>query len=320
MATSFELIPAQPSTPALPQMGEALAFIAESLASATRRAYRIGLADFTVWTAERDLATLPASPETVAAYLADRAEALSVSTLQQRLAAIRWAHEAQGLETPTASKGVRATMTGIRRSLGVAPKRKAAATADRLAVMVSNIRGDSLKAVRDRAILLFGFASALRRSELVALTVDDIERVEQGLLVTVRRSKTDQEGKGHQRAIVYGARPETCPVRALEAWMQRAGIESGLLFRRLRRGDRVGDSLTGQTVARIVQSCARRSGFDPKEFGGHSLRAGFVTSAAERGASAERIMDHTGHQSLAMVRVYTRRTDAFRDHPGEGLL
>jgi len=102
--------------------------------------------------------------------------------------------------------------------------------------------------------------------------------------------------------------------------MQRAEIESGLLFRNVTRTGKVGDSLTGQTVARIVQSCARQSDFDPKEFRGHSLRAGFVTSAAERGASAERSMNHTGHQSLAMVRVYTRRIDAFRDHPGEGLL
>jgi site-specific recombinase XerD len=222
--TAALTIPSPPSLPALADMAQVEEFVAESLAPATRRAYRTGLADFTLWTAERGLETLPASPETVAAYLADRARAgLSVSTLQQRLAAIKWAHESQGLETPTAAKGVRATMAGIRRELGVAPKRKAPATVDRLSAMVSHAKGDSRKAIRDRALLLFGFASALRRSELVALQVGDIEETERGLLLTVRRSKTDQEGKGHQRAIPFGRSPETCPVSALRSWMTGSG-------------------------------------------------------------------------------------------------
>ena len=153
----------------------------------------------------------------------------------------------------------------------------------------------------------------------------DVEPVEKGLLVTVRRGKPDQEGKGHQRAVLYGKRQELCPVLAMFEWfeaMETAGAfdEGDRLFRSVDRHGRIGESLRPEAVAHIVKGYARLAGLDPAEFGGHSLRAGFVTSAAERGATSERIMDHTGHQSVAMVRVYTRRSDAFADHAGEGLL
>ena len=150
--------------------------------------------------------------------------------------------------------------------------------------------------------------------------MDDLEATDRGLLVTVRRSKTDHEGRGHQRAIVPGRKAELCPVRALRAWLETAGIESGPVFRSVTRHGAVGGSLSTLAVAQVVKAHAKRAGFDPSEFSGHSLRAGFVTSAAEKGATADRIMDHTGHRSVAMVRVYTRRADAFADHAGEGLL
>jgi site-specific recombinase XerD len=236
------------------------------------------------------------------------------------MAAIRWAHEAASLESPTASKLVRSTMKGIRRGQGTAPNRKAPATVDRLAAMVSQADTDTLKGLRDKALLLFGFASAMRRSELVALTVEDIEQTERGLLVTLRRSKTDQEGQGHQRAIPFGRSPETCPVGALNAWLEGASIDEGRLFRSVSRHGQVGERMSTRAVADVVKHYAVLAGLNPDEYSGHSLRAGFVTSAAEKGRSTERIMDHTGHQSAAMVRVYTRRVDVFQDHAGEGLL
>jgi integrase len=151
----------------------------------------------------------------------------------------------------------------------------------------------------------------MRRGELVALDLADLELTSRGLLVTVRRSKTDQEGRGHQRAVPFGRSPETCPVRALAAWFEAANLTDGRVFRSVSRHGEVAD---------VVKAHAQRAGLDPADFAGHSLRAGFVTSAAEKGASTERIMDHTGHRSVAMVRVYTRRADAFGDHAGEGLL
>lgn len=210
-------------------------------------------------------------------------------------------------------------MSGIRRRVGTAPKRKDAATPDLLLTMLSHGSSDLL-GTRDRALLLFGFASAFRRSELVALDLEDLTWTERGLLVTVRRSKQDQEGSGRQVGIVPGRTEETCPIRALDRWLEAAEIEEGRVFRSVDRHGRVGQSLGARAVGEIVQRLARRAGLDPTRFGGHSLRAGFVTAAADRGASIDRIMDHTGHQSASMVRVYTRRVDSFRDHAGDGLL
>ena len=311
-----------PRTTALPANMEPVAeLVNESLAPATRRAYRAGLAAFRAYCDDQGVSALPAEAETVAAFLAEGATGgKSVSTLAQRVAAIRWAHEAAGLESPTASKLVRSTMQGIRRKLGTAPTRKAPATVERISAMLAGIDRSTTKGKRDAALLLFGFATALRRSELVALDLADVEATERGLLVTVRRSKTDQEGVGHVRAILPGQRDEHCPIRALNAWLEVAEVGHGRLFRAVSRHGHVGESLSPHAVGELVKQAAKRAGLDPADFAAHSLRAGFVTSAAERGASTERIMDHTGHQSAAMVRVYTRRSDAFADHAGAGLL
>jgi site-specific recombinase XerD len=313
------LVPSSPTVPA--ELRQVAAYVEASLSPATRRAYRVGLEAFGAWCEAEGVNALPAAPETVARYLAAEAAAgRKVATLEQRVAAIRWAHEAAGHESPTVAKGVRSTMRGIRRELGVAPTRKAPATVERIGAMVAHADPATVKGARDRALLLFGFASAMRRSELVALNVEDLEETERGLLVTVRRSKTDQEGKGQVRAVPHGRTPELCPVRALAAWLEAAGITDGPVFRSVNRHGHVGGSLTGRAVADVVKVYARKAGLEPSDFSGHSLRAGFVTSAAERGKRAERIMDHTGHASPAMVRVYTRRADAFADHAGEGLL
>lgn len=320
--TESVLHPAASPSPALPDaLGSVRGYVAESLSPTTRRAYRSALAAFRAWCEREGLSPLPAAPETVARFLASEADAgLKVATLEQRAAAIRWAHEAAGYEAPTAAKAVRSTLAGIRRTVGVAPERKAPATAERLAAMVAHAPAATLKGKRDRALLLFGFASAMRRSELVALEVRAVETTQRGLLVTVRRSKADQEGRGHVRAVPFGRSAETCPVRALRAWLEAAGITEGRVFRSVTRHGQVGGSLSSRAVADVVKSYARAAGLDAEGFAGHSLRAGFVTSAAERGKAPDRIADHTGHASMAMVRTYTRRSDAFRDHAGEGLL
>jgi site-specific recombinase XerD len=296
-------------------------FVEASLAPNTRRAYAASLAIFRAWCESQAVESIPATAETVAAFLAAEAKAgRKVATINQRVAAIKWAHESQNLTSPTAAKGIKSTMAGIRRKLGTAPNRKSPATVDRLAAMVAHAPKKTLKGKRDRALLLFGFASAMRRSELVALELVDLEFTDRGLLVTVRKSKSDQEGLGHQRAVPFGRRKETCPVRAVEIWLAAAGLTKGRLFRALDRHSNVHDSMSTRAVADVVKAYAQLAGLDPTQFSGHSLRAGFVTSAAERGARTERIMDHTGHKSVAMVQVYTRRTDAFEDHAGKGLL
>jgi site-specific recombinase XerD len=261
-----------------------------------------------------------AAADTVAAFLADQAATGShPSTLGRRLAAIRYTHRAAGHDSPAADERVRAVLAGIRRTVGAAPVRKKAATSDVVIAMAAP--GASLRALRDRAVLLLGFAGAFRRSELVALNVDDVEPLPEGLLVTIRRSKTDQEGLGRKVAIPRG--DTACPVVALAAWRAAASIDAGPLFRRVwnRRNQRVGAGrLTARMVATIVQEAAERLGFDPTAFGAHSLRAGFITSAAKRGANLFKICDTSGHKSLEMLRTYVRDAELFSNHAGAGLL
>lgn len=301
-------------------LGAARDYARASLSENTLRAYRVGLEDFAAWCADREAQPFPAAPDRVAAYLAACADrGLSVSTIGLRVAAIRWMHESRGVESPTGSKSVTSTLAGIRRRLGVAQTRKAPATSDRVKRMAARISGDDVKSKRDRALLLVGFALAARRSELVALEVADIEESNDGLLVTIRRSKADQEARGVTLGIPFGLERESCPVLALRAWLEAAGIVDGPIFRNVDRHGRIGGGLTGHSVARIVKDYAEAAGLDG-DFSAHSLRAGFITSAAEKGVQPVRIMDHSRHKSFEVLRGYIRRTEIFKDHAGAGLL
>jgi site-specific recombinase XerD len=295
-------------------------FARSEKAPATRRAYRSDFRAFSTWCQARGLAALPAAPETVAAFLAASAAAgLRPSTIGRRVAAIRYAHKLAGHDDPpTNSETVKATVRGIRRTLGAAPVRKAPATADKVVAMVTVGRTD-LKGVRDRALLLLGFAGAFRRSELVALDIADLEFCDGGLRVRIRRSKTDQEGVGVTIAIVAGS--IACPVRAVRDWIQAAGLLEGPLFRPVRKGGHVGSTrLSDRTVATVVKAGARRVGLNAADYSGHSLRSGFLTSAATRGASIFKMMDVSRHRSMDTLRGYVRDADLFRDHAGAGLL
>jgi integrase len=168
---------------------------------------------------------------------------------------------------------------------------------------------------RDRALVLLGFAGAFRRSELVGLDVEDCTFGKDGLTVTLRRSKTDQDGMGRKIGIPYGSNPETCPVRTVQAWMEMAGISSGPLFRSINRHGRMrSERLSGIDVSRVVKKLAERAGLDPAKYGGHSLRAGHATAAAIAGATERSIMKQTGHRSVQMVRRYIRDGSLFRDN------
>jgi integrase len=240
------------------------------------------------------------------------------STIGRRVAAIRYAHKLAGLPLPTDDERVRATMRGIRRSLGTAGAKKTPATVERIIAMAP-IASERLADIRDRALLLFGFASAMRRSELAALDFEDIEETADGLRVTIRRSKTDQEGHGHVIAIPRGV--IACPVAALKAWLAAAGITAGPMFRPIAKGGRVqAMRLTDRSVADIVKVHARRAGLDPKLFAGHSLRSGFLNSAAARGASIFKMADQSRHKSTDTLRGYVRDAEIFKDHAGTGLL
>jgi integrase len=281
------------------------AYVQAGIAPATRRAYCADLDHFEAWGG-----TIPATDDVVAAYIADHAGVLKVSTLTRRLAAISIAHGARSLPNPAASPLVRATMRGVRRAHGAAQRQaKPLLREDLFAVL--GAMGDRLKDVRDRALLLVGFAGGLRRSELAAINFTDVERVREGLILSIRRSKTDQDGVGRRIGVPFG-RTIHCPVRSLETWLSAARIEEGPVFRPVDRHWRISDGpLSGEAVCLIVRSRVAAAGFDPTGYSGHSLRAGFATSATCAGVSTFKIRQQTGHASDAMLSRYVRDGELF---------
>jgi integrase len=289
-------------------------YVRASLADNTRRAYFSDLRHFEGWGG-----SLPASPATIAAYLAAHARSLSVATLVRRLATISKAHQARDLINPTRSELVRTTLRGIKRTRGSTQKQAKPLLREDLLLVLDNVR-DGLKDIRDRALLLIGFAGALRRSELVALDAADIERVRRGIVLYLRYSKTDQDGEGHKIAIPYG-RTQWCPVDALEAWLQTSGISDGPIFRPVDRHGRVHNArLSGEAVSIVVRERAAAAGLDQTSYSGHSLRAGLATSAAQAGVPTWRIKAQTRHASDAMLARYIRDGERFTDNAAGALL
>jgi site-specific recombinase XerD len=289
---------------------------------ATRLAYRSDWKDFSAWcdrSLPAQMSALPATSETVAAYIAHLAyTGRCASTISRRLAAIAYTHKLKGLEPPTALETVRAVNRGIRRHIGTKKGQKSPVTAVALAEML-NFVGADLGGLRDRALLLIGFAAALRRSELVALHVSDLEAHEDGLLLHIRSSKTDQEGAGETIAVPRGE--QLRPVDALQAWLVAAAISEGPIFRAIEKGGRVNQkALSDKSIAEIVKRYAAAAGLDPKLFSGHSLRAGFVTSALEHGADLFKVMDVTRHRRIETLKTYDRRARSFQNHAGKDFL
>jgi site-specific recombinase XerD len=289
-------------------------FIRASKAKNTLRGYRSDWRDFCTWSESRGINPLPAAADIVAAYIADCARRLKPGSIQRRLNAIAEAHRALGAESPTSAGIVRNTLKGIKRTLGTATAQKAPALTDDIRAMVEATDGGII-GIRDRALILLGFAGAFRRSELVGLDNADCELSKDGLTVILRRSKTDQDGAGRKIGIPYGANPDTCPVRTVQAWLEHAKIDSGPLFRSINRHGQVQlGRLSAIDVTRVVKKLAERAGLDPAKYAGHSLRAGHATSAAIAGASERSIMKQTGHRSVQMVRRYIRDGNLFRDN------
>ena len=279
-------------------------YVRASSSEATLRAYKSDLKHFVAWGG-----IVPASPELVANYLAEHAGKLSVSTLSRRVAALSKMHEVKRFDNPTKTELVRATMRGVRRKHHVAPKQVSPITRERLIKMLETCEDDD-KGVRDRALLLIGFASALRRSELVSLDCSHIELVPEGVILNIVRSKTDQQGEGRRIGIPY-AKGEHCPVKSIKAYMDMAQLINGPLFRSLGEVGLGEERLADHGVAYIIKNRAKLADFDPAMFSGHSLRAGFATSAAQAGAETWSIMKQTGHKSEATVRRYIREGELF---------
>jgi site-specific recombinase XerD len=297
----------------------AQAFATKSKADETVRAYRHDFALFEIFCAANGHASMPATPAAVAEFLAsETARGCKASTLTRRVASIRYRHKLNGHPSPTDDETARATLSGIKRVIGAEQTAKTAATADVIGELLKRCP-NTLTGKRDRALIALGFAGAFRRSELVALEVTDLTETPDGLRVLVRRSKTDQTGHGQEVAMLRGRRLR--PVEALQTWLTASGISDGPIFRQVNKSGRVlPGALKAETVATVVKEAAERAGLDPDKFAGHSLRRGFLTSAAKAGASIFKMMDVSRHKSVETLRRYVKDADAFNNHAGENFL
>lgn len=294
-----------------------------SRSNATRRAYRSDWAIFTAWSDTRGLVSLPATAAVVATFLASEAQmGVKSSTVGRRLAAIGYMHRAAGFIAPQQTVGaqaIRDVVAGIRRTNGARKARKRAADGDMLRDMLQQIVGVEPRAIRDRAVLAIGMAGAFRRSELVALQLSDITMVSKGIRIRISRSKTDQEGQSVEIAIPEGTRIK--PKQLLLDWITQAGFTEGPVFRKLTPQGRITKKpMSDRGVALIVKAWAEAAGYDPTQVSGHSLRAGFLTEAARRGANIFKMRDQSRHKSLDVLSDYVRSQDLFEDHAGDRFL
>jgi len=295
-------------------LSQANRYIEHSKAFNTVKSYESDWRHFTEWCQSHGFDPLPASDKAYGLYIANLAiTGYKVSTITRRMSSIAEAHRAANQNSPTSEK-VKAIMAGIRRLNGSVEKVKKPVMVEMLKVMISFIP-DTNKGLRDKTILLVGFTGAFRRSELVDIDRENIEFNSKGMVVTLKRSKTDQEGKGEQVGIPYGMSHLTCPVLAMQAWIDRSLSESGPIFKPINRhGQVLKKRLSSQTVALIVKEYASKAGYDADDFSGHSLRSGLATTAAISGKSERSIMSQTRHRSEMMVRKYIRQGSLFQEN------
>lgn len=289
--------------------------VAAGRAMSTRRSYAWQWGRFERWCAGRGITSMPATPATVCAYLADfAAYGAAAGTIECACAAIAAEHETEGRPNPVAVPAVKAVRRGLRRTLGTAPRRQSLPlSTDEIRRMVAAIDRTTARGSRDAALILLGFASALRRSELAGLELGDMERKPEGLLIRVRKSKTDPEARGQLVGVAHGSHPDTDPVTALDAWLAHRGTQPGQLFRGFNR-ERIGTRpFTGSGLARVLKERAAAAGIPSEHVSGHSLRAGHATTAALAGVGLDRIAAQTRHTRIStLVEHYIRPLEAMQ--------
>ena len=284
----------------------------------TMRAYRADWEHYQAWCGERGVNPIPAEPAMVAAYLASMAGTHAATTIRRRLSALGRAHRFAGERWNAQDATVRETLAGIMRTHGRPPERAAALSVENLRRIAATC-DDGAAGRRDRALLLLGFAGALRRTEICDLRIADVGRTPGGIALEIRRSKGDRERQGAVVGIPAGKNPETCPVTACDAWLDLVDQPTGPLFRRVHRSGMIGNEpLSDKSVGRILRRRCLMAGIDREtveRLSAHSLRAGFVTAAYAAAVRDEDIMAHSRHRDLRTMRGYVRRTTAVRDSP-----
>ena len=296
----------------------AASYARAALAPATLAAYAADWAEFSAWCQGRGATALPAAPVTVAAYLATLATTHAGATLRRRVAAIGRAHAMAGHPWSAAHPAIRDTLAGIARQHGTPARRAAAIGTAEIRRLVATCT-DGLTGTRDRALLLLGFAAALRRSELVGVQREHLTITAEGLRLLIPRAKSDQAGKGAELGIPRGARPQTCPVRAMEAWLAASACAFGPVFRKVDRwGSIETTALHPYALPKILARRLALAGISStgrERLSMHGLRAGFITEAYKAGARDEAIMEHSRHRDLRTMRGYVRRARLVGESP-----
>ena len=262
---------------------------------------------------------LPSEPKVVSLYLTYLSTKDSkMSTLKRRLVSIGVIHRLKGHYLDTKHPSIIENILGIRRRKGSIQKGKKPILINNLKQLINVIdeqNDEDIKKLRDRSIILVGFSGGFRRNEIVSLDFNDLDFVDEGLKIQIRRSKTDQFGEGSVKALPYFDSSQYCPVTSLKKWLEVSKIRSGPIFRRFIKGSKLSENrLTDQTVALLIKKYLQLAGIDNKNYSGHSLRSGFATSAAESGAEERNIMAMTGHKSTEMVRRYIREANLFKNN------
>lgn len=309
---------AEPTEQGLAALLATEAYLKLSFAPATRRAYSTDWKDFTAFCAAMGFVAMPATPKTVGAYLVHLSRTRSPATVRRRLAAIRLAHRLARVAVPTDDPEVGTTLRGAQRRHGRPTRQAAAIRLAELRRLLATCE-DSTVGRRDRALLLLGFAGALRRSEIVALDVTDVVHKPDGLRLRIRRSKTDQEAEGAEVGIPRGKHPATCPIRALEAWLATLKHRTGPLFRAVHQSGAIGrDRLNPASVRFVLLSRAGKAGLPVEgasRLTAHGLRAGFITEAYDRGLRDRDIMGHSRHRDVKTMHGYVRLARILTDSP-----
>lgn len=289
------------------------------IARNTQLGYGYDVRMFAAWCKSFHRKAWPATTDTVLLYLTDLLkQGKKITTARRRKCAIVHEHRAHGLTVPNTGE-IQELLHGAQRLRAEKPRQMRPLDVKELRKMSATLAGiGTSTALRDRALLVIGFASALRRSNLASLTLADVEFCRQGVILQITREKQDQEGQGRLIGLARGRRPNTCPVRVLRAWLRVRGSKPGPLFPRLNDAHR-GQAMDGECICRVVKRCVAAIGLDSANYGPHSLRAGFVTECGTRGVAESLVAHQTGHRNLQTLRVYFRRTELWRGNPSAQL-
>lgn len=295
-------------------------FLTTTVADSTKAIYARDWKGFTRWCTSHGLLNLPSSPEIVACYFTALAmREFRVTTIRRHCAAIAAAHREAGFPTPTSHPSIKELLRGITRKIGTPAKPVDALLSEDIKQLIEAMPYTFL-GTRDKAIILIGFAGAFRRSEIVGMNVDDVSYREEGAVILLRKSKTDQKGEGRLVGIPYGKNPDTCPVAALRRWLEVSEISEKAIFRGLDKHNHIVSSrLSRRSIGNVIKRAAKAAGLDPVKYSGHSLRSGHCSQAARSGVAENVIMKQTGHKCQATLMRYIRLGKIFEQNSAKGL-